>query len=80
MHAKLTDFRTGWYEIAIGLREEEIDILIALLQQLQKGIIHHAQAGGDYEGEGGIGDVTFYLQTNDEDNLTILGPPIHPNR
>lgn len=80
MRAELTDFQTGWYEVAIGLRPEEISSLITLLQQLQEGAVSHVQASSDYEGDGGIGDITFYLQTGHEDTLTLLGPPIAPNR
>ena len=80
MHVKLTDFRTGWYEVHMGIRAEEIHALIVLLQQLHTGSISHIQASGDYEGSGGIGDITFYLQTDQEENLTLLGSPILPNR
>ncbi len=80
MRAKLTDFHTGWYEVEIGIKPEEINGLIALLQQLQVGLISHIQASSDYEGDGGVGDVTFYLQTDAADNLVLLSPPIAPNR
>lgn len=79
MEAKLIDFQTGWYEVNLGLRKEEIDTFITMLQQLKSGIIDEIQAGGDYEGKTGIGDIIFYLQKANDDNLIFLGPSIKPN-
>lgn len=79
MHAKLIDFQTGWYEVQVGIKAEDIHILISLLQQIQVGAISHIQASGTYEGSGGVGDIIFYLQTEGEENLVLLGPPITPN-
>lgn len=80
MQVQVTDYGTRWQEIAILMRPEEIDALSSLLEELRKGNISHVQASSDYTGEGGIGEITFFMQTDVRDELVLLGPPIDPTR
>jgi len=71
MQANLEDFKTGWYGITLGIKPIEIDQLIAALQELKKEKTHfHFRS--DFDGLGGIGDIEFYFQTEDQkSNLNI---------
>ncbi|MBI5747839.1 MAG: hypothetical protein HZA00_01850 [Nitrospinae bacterium] len=81
MHIELEKFKTGWYEIFIGIQEDEIDTLIENLRLLKTNKDQHFHISSDYEGEGGIGEIEFYVQEEDEEsNMKITGLSISPNR
>jgi hypothetical protein len=82
VHTVLEDFKTGWYGVAIYLREEEIDVLIEHLAELKqsKGQHFHVSISGDCEGEGGIADIEFNVQEGERDDMHITGFAIPPNR
>lgn len=61
MKGHIEDFGTGWFGVEIGLKEEEIDQLVAALQSLKKEKTHfHLRS--EFEGSGGVGDIQFYYQ------------------
>ncbi len=81
MRIELEDFGTGWYQLHVALKEQDIDSLVAQLLMLKDNKDQHFHASSDYEGEGGIGDIEFYVQSADEqDNLMITGPSVSPTR
>jgi hypothetical protein len=82
VHAELEDFKTGWYGVAIYLREEEIDVLIERLAELKesKDQHFHIAIAGDSEGKGGIADIEFNVQNSEQDDMHITGFAIPPTR
>jgi hypothetical protein len=82
VHAELEDFKTGWYGVAIYLREEEIDVLIERLSELResKDQHFHMSISGDREGEGGIADIEFSVQEGEQGDMFITGFAIPPTR
>lgn len=72
MHVELDDFNTGWYGVAISLRNEEIDILIERLNRLKQDSTQHFHLSSDYEGDGGVGDIEFSVQIDETDNMSIV--------
>jgi hypothetical protein len=79
MHAKLEDWKNGWFGVELGLSPDEIDPLIKLLQMLKSEPDQHFHLGSDYSGSGGLGDITFYVQTPDEpNNMVTFGKALAP--
>ena len=73
MRIYLEDFKTGWYEISLGVKKTEIDNLIDRLHDLKKGDIDHFHITNNFEGEGGIGDIEIYLKDDkEEDNIKLI--------
>ena len=64
MYVNLEDFKTGWYGMSITLSTEDIDQLIKNLKVLKDNKEKHLHFFSDYEGNGGVGDVAFYHNTN----------------
>ena len=71
MYVELEDFKTGWYQIYVGIRKNEIAQLIDFLKELQQDESKHFHIFSDYEREGGIGDIEFYSYNGEEDNMTL---------
>ena len=64
MQSKLEDFTTGWYGLTLGIKSSEIDELIVTLQELKKKKTHfHFRS--DFAGQGGLGDIEIYFQTEE---------------
>ena len=81
MRVEQDDFGTGWFQLHIAIRNEEIDSLIELLNGLKSDPQQHFHLSSDYAGEGGIGDIEFYIQGDDEqDNMMMTSPAVSPNR
>jgi hypothetical protein len=81
MHVALEDFKTGWLKVNVALRESEIDVLVDLLKSLKQGENDRFHLASDFEGDKGVGDIEFYLKSEDQpDNMGISGPPISPTR
>jgi hypothetical protein len=80
MFVTIESYKTGWYEISIGIGPNEIDLLIKQLTQLKKDPDQHFHITSDYEGESGIGDIEFYIQDDRKSNMAITGAAISPNR
>ena len=71
MRADIEDFETGWYGLTLGLKEAEIDELINTLRDLKK-YKTHFHLRSEFEGEGGVGDIEIYYQSDSvPDNLTL---------
>jgi len=80
MYCEIEDFKTGWFGISIGINDNEIDILIELLKTLRKNKDQHFHIASNYNGNGGIGDIEFYLREDNLRNMDISGLSILPNR
>jgi hypothetical protein len=77
----MEDFTTGWYGVTIGIRNDEIDMLIERLNFMKNEKEQHFHITSNYEGEGGIGDIEIYLIEEDQkSNMFITGYAIIPNR
>ena len=73
MKADIRDFEPGWYGLTLGLKSEEIDRLILTLQDL-KARKAHFHFRSDFSGPGGIGDIEFYFQDDDQSGNLELEP------
>jgi len=82
LHAELEDFKTGWYGVAIYLREEEIDLLIEQLAGLRRSKDQHSHISisGASEAEGSIADIEFNVQEGEQDDMFFTGFAIPPTR
>jgi len=80
MYVELDDFKTGWYGLNISLRSDEIDVIIEHLINLKKDNSQHFHISSDYEGDGGVGDIEINVKENGQDNMSIVGFAIPPNR
>lgn len=80
MRIELDDLKNGWYEMFIGVTENDIDQIINMLTLLKKEHDQHFHILNKYEEEPGICDIEIYYQDGEEeDNMMISGPPITPN-
>lgn len=61
MKAKLDDWKNGWFGLSLGLSAQEIDALIAKLQQLRADPDQHFHVSSDYAEPGGLGDIEVYV-------------------
>lgn len=80
MFVTIENYKTGWYGISIGIGPNEIDLLINQLTRLKKDPDQHFHITSNYEEEGGIGDIEFYIQDEEKSNMAITGTAISPNR
>jgi len=79
MHAKLDDWKNGWFGVQLGVKKEEIDHLIALLQMLKEEPDQHFHLSSDYKGSGGLGDIEVSIQSADQvSNMESLGRALAP--
>ena len=73
MQADIDDFKTGWYGLTLGMKEKEIDALIEALKKL-KANKNHFHFRSSFSGNGGVGDIELYYQTDDQNsNLQLDG-------
>jgi len=81
MEVKIEDFKTGWYGITVGLKDDQIDKIINALKLLKKSK-DHFHFRSNYVGEGGVGDIEFFwMENSSRDNMEIDdSPAIEPNR
>ena len=72
MRSQLQDWKTGWYGIWFGLKKSEARKMRELLGKLLDGELDHIHFRGDFDGDGGIGDVEFGLIGDEEgDDLSL---------
>jgi len=72
MIAELEKWKEGWQGLSIGLRNDEIDQLISLLNEIRRDNDQHFHISSDCKGEPGIGGVEIYVKTNtQEDNMYL---------
>ena len=79
MHITVDDFKTGWFGVAIGVKELEIETLIEGLRQISANQSHfHGRS--TFTESCGVADIEFYIQgANQADNITIdTSLPIFP--
>ncbi len=82
MNVQIEDFKTGWFGITLGIKKSEVDTLIQGLAYLKSNPDQHFHIRSDYSGQGGIGDIELYIESDDvSDNAVIeVNPAIPPNR
>jgi hypothetical protein len=79
MHAKLQDWKNGWYGVELGVSKDEIDSLIGLLGMLKREPDQHFHLSSDCKGAGGVGDIAVYVQAPDEpNNMVSMGKALAP--
>lgn len=66
MHAKLEDWKNGWFGVELGIAPQEIDSLIAQLTMLKGNHDQHFHISSDYKAAGGLGDILIYVQPPDQ--------------
>jgi hypothetical protein len=74
MRTELEDWKNGWYGVLLGISAEEINVLIERLQMLKAEPDQHFHLRSTYEGDGGLGDITIYVQDPAEpSNMESIG-------
>ena len=73
MHSTIEDWKNGWYGVELGLAKEEIEDLIKSLQFLCNNTGQHFHLTSEYKGSGGLGEVTFYVKSNEEEDDMLIG-------
>lgn len=74
MRTELEDWKNGWYGVQLAVSAEEIDVLIARLQMLKAEPDQHFHLSSTYQGTGGLGDITVYVQGPSEaSNMQSIG-------
>ena len=74
MHTELEDWKNGWYGVQLGLTTKEIDVLIERLQMLKVEPDQHFHLSSTYQGSGGLGDSTVYVQdSSTPSNMESIG-------
>ena len=74
MHTALEDWKNGWYGVHLGISADEIDILIERLRMLKAEPEQHFHLSSTYQGSGGLGDITVYVQDPSEpSNMEPIG-------
>jgi len=68
MKAELEKWKEGWQGISLGLRNDEIDYMISLLQELRKDNDQHFHISSDCKGEPSLGGVEIYIKPDSEDD------------
>ena len=70
MKAELEKWKEGWYGLSLGIRNDEIDHFISLLQELKKNNDQHFHISSDCNGTPGIGGIEIYVKAAaEEDNM-----------
>jgi hypothetical protein len=64
MRCEIEDFHTGWFQVSLRLRPDEIDGLIEALRRL--GPDAHFHIMSDHDGDGGVADIEISLQGEHE--------------
>ena len=79
MYVDIEDWRNGWYGIGIGLKSDEIDLLIDLFQIIKRDPEQHFHISSEYGGKGGVGDIEIYIkEEKQQNNMTLLGKALGP--
>ena len=81
MKVDFTSYDSGWFDLAIGMTELEIDMLIANLTKLKSDPDQRFHLAGDHTGKASLGDIEFYREdTPEKHNMLLTGAAIKPNR
>ncbi len=74
VRTELEDWKNGWYGVQLGISVEEIGVLIERLTALKAEPDQHFHLSSTYEGDGGLGDITIYVQDASEpSNMNSIG-------
>jgi len=65
MRVEIEDFKTGWFGLTVGIKSSEVDLLLNALKKLKK-TDGHFHMRSDYKGNGGVADIEFYAQSENE--------------
>ncbi len=77
MKIQLEDFKTGWYSLALGLKENDIDQLIDFLKQLKEKKSHiHIVCSSEAPGLENL--EIHYADETENSNAIFAGFPIEP--
>jgi hypothetical protein len=73
MNMKFERFESGWLDLSIALRADEIDELVSLLGCLRRREVGHFHFRAiDFSAKEGVADIEFTTQGEDEpDNMGI---------
>ncbi len=70
MNAELEKWKEGWQGVSLGLRNDEIDHFIKLLEGIRKDNDQHFHISSDCKGEPGLGGIEIYVKPDiKEDNM-----------
>ena len=74
MRCEIEDFKTGWFGLQLAFRPEEIDKLIANLQELKAGGLGHFHfRRDDWDDVPGAADVEIsLLGPEEQDNMNVV--------
>jgi len=79
MHGEIENWNNGWYGVSLGLSIPEIDRLIALLTKIRSDSEQHFHISSNYAGEGGLGDLEFYVsEAGSPSNMQLSGVALAP--
>lgn len=79
MFAELEEWKQGWQGLNIGLRNDEIDHLISMLQEIKKDNDQHFHISSDCKGKPSLGGIQIYVKTKDEeDNMYFSSLALAP--
>lgn len=81
MNVTREDFDSGWSDISVGLKIEEIDHMINLLVDLKNNPTTHFHIGSEFKDESRVSDIEFHVKGDQQpDNMLFFSNPIYPNR
>lgn len=79
MKTKLENWNNGWFGVELGIKRNEIDRLIGLLEMLKNDPDQHFHISSEYKGDGGLGDIEVYVQEeSEESNMITMGKALAP--
>ena len=79
MHAKLEDWKNGWFGVQLAIKRGEIDRVIELLRMLKGEPDQHFHFSSDYKAAGGLGDIAVFIQADEQaSNMEPLGKALAP--
>lgn len=74
MHAKLSDWKNGWFGLELSASTTEIEALIVQLQSLLNDQNQHFHLKSEYKADSGLGDIEISVKSPSEpDNLFLTG-------
>lgn len=78
MRLGLDDWKNGWFGVDVALHPSEIDELIELLRMLKEDPEQHFHLSSNYSGGGGVGQVTFFVESSLDESAVVSGPALLP--
>jgi hypothetical protein len=66
MRTEIEDWKNGWFGIRLSIKAEEIDGLIAKLNELKREPDQHFHLSSTYKESGGVGDIEVSVQSDAE--------------